>query len=42
MKWTHVKYPKWEVVLDGPDRANMPCLIHDTCLSQYNVRMTIS
>ena len=33
-KGTDVKYPKWEVVLDAPDRVNIPCLMHDTRLCQ--------
>ena len=29
-KGTDVNYSKWEVVLDAPDRVNIPCLMHDT------------
>ena len=30
----------WEVVLDAPDRVNIPCLMHDTRLCQLDVKMT--
>ena len=33
-------YPKWEVVLGAPDRVNIPCLMHDTRLCQFDVKMT--
>ena len=26
------KISVWEVILGAPDRVNIPCLIHDTCL----------
>ena len=32
------KISKWEVVLGDPDRVNLPCLIHDTCLCQLDVK----
>ena len=31
---------KWEVVLGVRDRVNIPCLMHDTRLCQYDVKMT--
>ena len=31
---------KWEVVLGAPERVNIPCLMHDTRLCQYDVKMT--
>ena len=34
------KISQWEVVLGAPDRVNIPCLIHDTRLCQYEVKMT--
>ena len=34
------KLAKWEVVLGAPDRVNIPCLMHDTRLSQIDVKMT--
>ena len=37
MKWTYVKYPKLEVVLNARDRVNIPCLVHDTPLCQFDV-----
>ena len=33
---------KWEVVLGAPDRVNILCLMHDTRLSQFEVKMTIN
>ena len=30
----------WEVLLGAPDRVNIPCLMHDTCLCQLDVKMT--
>ena len=36
-KWKDVIYPKWEVVLGAPNRVNIPCLMHDTCLCQIDV-----
>ena len=29
-----------ELVLGVPDRVNIPCLIHDICLCQTDVKMT--
>ena len=29
-----------EVVLGAPDRVNIPCLMHDTRLCQFDVKMT--
>ena len=34
------KMSKWEVVPGAPDRVNIPCLMHDTCLCQLDVKMT--
>ena len=34
------KLSKWEVVLGAPYRVNIPCLMHDTCLCQLDVKMT--
>ena len=31
-------YPKWGVVLGAPDRVNIPCLMHDTRLCQFDVK----
>ena len=39
-KGTDVKYPKWEVVLGAPDKVNIPCLMHDTCLFQLDVEIS--
>ena len=34
------KIYEWEVVLDSPDRVNIPCLMHDTRRCQIDVKMT--
>ena len=39
-KWKDLIYPKWEVVLGAPNRVNIPCLMHDTCLCQIDVKIT--
>ena len=31
---------EWEVVLGASDRVNIPCLMHDTCFCQIDVKMT--
>ena len=33
---------EWEVVLGALDRLTIPCLMHDTCLCQLDVKMTNS
>ena len=33
------KLSKWEVVLCAPDNVNIPCLMHDTHLCQFDVKM---
>ena len=33
------KISKREVVLGAPDRVNIPCLTHDTCLCQIDLIM---
>ena len=34
------KISEWKVVLGAPDRVNIPCLVHDTCLCQLDDKMT--
>ena len=29
-----------EVIQGAPDRVNIPCLMHDTCLCQLDAKMT--
>ena len=36
------KISKWEVVLGAPNRVKIHCLMHDTCLCQLDVKMTIN
>ena len=38
-KWTYDNI-NWEVVLEAPDRVNIPCLMHDNRLCQLDVEMT--
>ena len=35
------KISKWELVVGAPDRVNIPCLMHDTCLCQLDVKMYV-
>ena len=34
------KLSKWEVLQGAPDRENIPCLIDDTRIGQFDVIMT--
>ena len=33
---------KWEVILGAPERANIPCLMRDTRLYQFNVCLCLN